>query len=150
LPIFGEKNWRFFSKTNVLIKFLHNSALFRVKNAHFWRKYFKNHNIGPRLKKQDFCNFFRPSFRQLRAAASLHLHLGQLAKDHVVVLVHVEQVDAGHLLRGAAGAEVGLLDQVAVRVGGHDDAQAAVAGAEVGLVLGRVDDERPAVLLGPI
>ena len=83
----------------------------------------------------------------LGAAAPLHLHLGQLAEDDVVVLVHVEQVDAGHLLRGAAGAEVGLLDQVAVRVGRHDHAQAAVARAKVGLVLGRVDDEGPPVLL---
>jgi hypothetical protein len=39
----------FFSKTNDIIKILHNLALFRVKNANFfWRKYFKNHNIGPR------------------------------------------------------------------------------------------------------
>jgi hypothetical protein len=36
---------------------------------------------------------------------------------------------------------------VSVGVGGHDHAETAVAGAEVCLVLGRVDDEGPAVLL---
>jgi hypothetical protein len=35
-----------------MIKFLHNLALFGVKNANFfrqifWQIYFKNHNIGP-------------------------------------------------------------------------------------------------------
>ena len=64
-----------------------------------------------------------------------------------MVLVHVEQVDAGHLLWRATRTEVRLLDQVAVRVGGHDDPQAAVSGTEVGFVLGGVDDEGPAVLL---
>jgi hypothetical protein len=42
----------FFSETNVMIKILHNLALFWVKNTifsaeFFWQKYFKNHNIGP-------------------------------------------------------------------------------------------------------
>jgi hypothetical protein len=51
LPIFGEK-MAFFSKTNVMIKFLHNIALFWVKKRQFFRnffrrKYFKYHNIGP-------------------------------------------------------------------------------------------------------
>jgi hypothetical protein len=37
-----------------MIKILHNLALFSVKNANFfaeffWRKYLKNHNIGPRF-----------------------------------------------------------------------------------------------------
>jgi hypothetical protein len=50
-PIFGEK-MAFFSKTNVMIKILHNLALFWVKNANFFRwifrrKYLKNHNISP-------------------------------------------------------------------------------------------------------
>jgi hypothetical protein len=49
LPIFDEK-MAFFSKSNVMIKNWHNIALFVVKNANFvaffWRKYFKNHNIG--------------------------------------------------------------------------------------------------------
>jgi hypothetical protein len=35
LTIFGEKKLAFFSKTNVMIKFLHNTALFGVKNANF-------------------------------------------------------------------------------------------------------------------
>jgi hypothetical protein len=30
-----------------MIQFLTNLALFLVKNANFWRKYFKNLNIGP-------------------------------------------------------------------------------------------------------
>jgi hypothetical protein len=51
LPIFGEK-MAFFSKTNGMIKILHNLALSWVKNANFLQlflaKYFKNHNIGPR------------------------------------------------------------------------------------------------------
>jgi hypothetical protein len=48
---FLAKKLAFFSKTNVMIKFLHKLALFWVKNAIFspifWRKYLKNHNIGP-------------------------------------------------------------------------------------------------------
>jgi hypothetical protein len=53
LTIFGEK-LAFFSKTNVMIKILHNLALFFVKHANFfrrifWRKYLNNHNIGPRI-----------------------------------------------------------------------------------------------------
>jgi hypothetical protein len=51
LTIFGKK-LAFFLKTNVMIKILHNLALFWVKNANFfrrffWRKYLKNHSIGP-------------------------------------------------------------------------------------------------------
>jgi hypothetical protein len=51
---FSAKKLAFFSKTNDMIKILHNSASFWVKNAYFsaeffWRKYFKNHNIGPCL-----------------------------------------------------------------------------------------------------
>jgi hypothetical protein len=47
------------SKTNVMIKFFHNLALFLVKNANFFhrffgRKYFKNHNIGPWSQSYDF------------------------------------------------------------------------------------------------
>ena len=64
-----------------------------------------------------------------------------------MVLVHVQQVDAGHLLGRAARTEVRLLDQVAVSVGRHDHPQAAISGAKVCFVLRRVDDERPAVLL---
>jgi hypothetical protein len=42
----------FLSKTNVMIKVVHNLALFWVKKRHFFcwifrRKYLKNHNIGP-------------------------------------------------------------------------------------------------------
>jgi hypothetical protein len=49
---FSAKKIGVFLKTNVMIKVLHNSALFRVKNANcflrfFWQKYLKNHNIGP-------------------------------------------------------------------------------------------------------
>jgi hypothetical protein len=48
---FSAKKLAFFSKTNVMIKFLHNLALFLVKKANFFRrfvrwKYLKNHNIG--------------------------------------------------------------------------------------------------------
>jgi hypothetical protein len=47
----------FFSKTNVMIKFLHYLALFWVENANFlpifWWKYLKNHNIGPRSGAAD-------------------------------------------------------------------------------------------------
>jgi hypothetical protein len=31
-----------------MINFSNNLALFGVKNANFWRKYFENHNIGDR------------------------------------------------------------------------------------------------------
>jgi hypothetical protein len=49
---FRRKKLAFFSKTNVMIKSLHNLALFRAKNANFFRriirrKYLKNHHIGP-------------------------------------------------------------------------------------------------------
>jgi hypothetical protein len=33
---FRRKNWRFFTKTNVMIKFLNNLALFLVKNTNFF------------------------------------------------------------------------------------------------------------------
>jgi hypothetical protein len=49
----SSKKLAFVSRTNVMIKILHNLALFSVKNATFflrifWRKYFKNHKICPR------------------------------------------------------------------------------------------------------
>jgi hypothetical protein len=37
---FSAKKLAFFSKTNVMIKFLHNVALFWVKNANFFAKCF--------------------------------------------------------------------------------------------------------------
>jgi hypothetical protein len=44
---FSAKKLAFFSKTNVMINFFHNLALFWVKNANlcrfFWPKYSKNH-----------------------------------------------------------------------------------------------------------
>jgi hypothetical protein len=47
------KKLAIFSKNNVMIKILHNLALFKVKNAifsmNFRRKYLKNRNIGPWL-----------------------------------------------------------------------------------------------------
>jgi hypothetical protein len=39
LPIFGEK-FGVFLKTNVMIQFLNNLAMFRVKNADFFAKFF--------------------------------------------------------------------------------------------------------------
>jgi hypothetical protein len=55
---FSAKKLAFSSKTNVMIKILHNLALFWVKNTNFFRrkirqKYLKNHNIGPRLIIQE-------------------------------------------------------------------------------------------------
>jgi hypothetical protein len=44
---FRRKDWRFFSKTNVMIKFLHDLVLFLVKNANFFGENIKNHNRGP-------------------------------------------------------------------------------------------------------
>jgi hypothetical protein len=49
---FSAKKLAFFSKPNVMIKFLHYLALFWVKNANYFAKIFgenifKNHNIGP-------------------------------------------------------------------------------------------------------
>jgi hypothetical protein len=50
--IFGE-NLAFFSKTNVMITNLHNLPSFVLSQKRpffrriFWRKYLKNHNIGP-------------------------------------------------------------------------------------------------------
>jgi hypothetical protein len=37
---FSAKKMAFFSKTNVMMKFLHNLALFRVKNANFFAEFF--------------------------------------------------------------------------------------------------------------
>jgi hypothetical protein len=37
---FLAKKLAFFSKTNVMIKFLHNLALFRVKNGNFFAEFF--------------------------------------------------------------------------------------------------------------
>jgi hypothetical protein len=60
------KKLAFFLKTNVMIKFLHYLASFRVKNAIFlWRKYFQNPNVGPSTvcTVSDHCFFFsRGSF----------------------------------------------------------------------------------------
>jgi hypothetical protein len=36
---FSAKKLAFFSKTNVMIKFLHNLALIRVKNGNFYAKF---------------------------------------------------------------------------------------------------------------
>jgi hypothetical protein len=51
LTFFGERNGVFFSKTNDMIKFLHNLAFSGVKNAIFCNFFsaniFKNHNVGP-------------------------------------------------------------------------------------------------------
>jgi hypothetical protein len=49
---FSAKKLALISKTNVMIKILHNFALFWVKNANFFAEFFgenkiKNHNIGP-------------------------------------------------------------------------------------------------------
>jgi hypothetical protein len=40
----------FFSKTNVMIKFLQKLAACSLGKKKNWRKYFKNRNIGPRRK----------------------------------------------------------------------------------------------------
>lgn len=54
-------------------------------------------------------------------AAPLHLHVGQLALDHVLVGIQVEHVDGGHLAGGAARAGgaveagAGHLDNAGVR-----------------------------------
>jgi hypothetical protein len=52
----------FFSKTNVMIQFLHNLALFEQKtpifSTIFLAKIFFNHNIGPRDRCYDFKNIF--------------------------------------------------------------------------------------------
>jgi hypothetical protein len=63
---FSAKKLAFFSKTNVVIKFLHNLALFRVKKRkffrNFWQKYFKNIKIGPcsivKCKKYSYLLIF--------------------------------------------------------------------------------------------
>jgi hypothetical protein len=50
---FSAKKLAFFSKTNVMIICFQNLALFWVKNANFFAKFFGeiflNHNIGPRV-----------------------------------------------------------------------------------------------------
>jgi hypothetical protein len=52
LPIFGEKNWRFSQKNNLMINFLKKLAVVwkkaNILAKFFRRKYFKNHIIGPR------------------------------------------------------------------------------------------------------
>jgi hypothetical protein len=55
LPIFGKK-LAFFSKTDVLINFFSKTSSSLSKKSptfsqFFWRKYLKNHNIGPRSLK---------------------------------------------------------------------------------------------------
>jgi hypothetical protein len=62
---FSAKKLAFFSKTNIMIKILHNLALFWVENANFFAKIFgenlKNHNIGPwsPCAINFFCDLFR-------------------------------------------------------------------------------------------
>jgi hypothetical protein len=54
LPIFGGKKNSFFSKTNVVIKFLQKLAVTSLSKkrqyfrTNFSAKIFKNHNAGPR------------------------------------------------------------------------------------------------------
>jgi hypothetical protein len=81
------------------------------------------------------------------APAPVHLHIWKLAEDDVFVLVHVEHVDPAHLLRRAARAAVGLLQEVRPRVRRHHHPERAVARAVVSFVLGRVDDPLPVELL---
>jgi hypothetical protein len=55
---FSVKKLALFSKTNVMINFLHNLVLFSDKNANFYddflaKIYFLNHNIGPRTQSYD-------------------------------------------------------------------------------------------------
>jgi hypothetical protein len=62
LPIFGKK-MAFFSKTNVMITiFSKTSSSLSKKRQYFrWifrRKYFKNHNIGPRITLEQINTFF--------------------------------------------------------------------------------------------
>jgi hypothetical protein len=54
---FSAEKLAFFLNTNVMINFFQNLALFRVKNAKFFRNFFKNPNIGSRLYV-DFIVFF--------------------------------------------------------------------------------------------
>jgi hypothetical protein len=57
--------WQFSAKKPMLwSKFLHNLALFWVKNANFFAKFFaekylKNHNIGPRSSQNFWSTFFQ-------------------------------------------------------------------------------------------
>jgi hypothetical protein len=46
---FSAKNWRF-SQKPMLALFWVKNAIFFLQN--FWRKYFKNHNIGPRVHSE--------------------------------------------------------------------------------------------------
>jgi hypothetical protein len=110
---FLSKKLAFFSKTNVMIKILHISPLFWLKNANFFaefflRKYFLNHNIGPRLgefspiwlivyfgqlienyrSSPDFCATFFPRLRLCINFDNrgLGFTLGVFSKTNVVAL----------------------------------------------------------------
>jgi hypothetical protein len=73
------KKLAFFLKTNVMIKFLHYLASFRVKNAIFlWRKYFQNPNVGPSTvcTVSDHCFFFLAGiFRVCGTRGNFHLKI---------------------------------------------------------------------------
>jgi hypothetical protein len=47
----------FFSKTNVMIKILHNLALFRVKNANFFAEFFGENIFKIITSVPDWANF---------------------------------------------------------------------------------------------
>jgi hypothetical protein len=60
---FQRKKMAFFLNTNVMFNFFQNLALFRVKNANFFEKFFGkkiffNQNIGPKDRRYDFKNIF--------------------------------------------------------------------------------------------
>jgi hypothetical protein len=52
---FSAKKLAFFSKSNVMIKNLHNLALFRVKNANFFAIFF-----GENIFKKSYLRFSDP------------------------------------------------------------------------------------------
>jgi hypothetical protein len=64
-----------FSKTIVMIKILHNLAIFWVKNANFFRwifrrKYSKDHNIGPRWR--EVSPSWKHHFQNNRSLSYIH------------------------------------------------------------------------------
>jgi hypothetical protein len=102
----------YFSKNIVMIKILHNLALFRVKNAN------KNHNIGPRNvgspSSQSF--IFQRRHGQRGPAAAAVLREDELEEDAVA------DESARHAVQAAAKVRVKLVQRAV-----HADRDAATA-----------------------
>jgi hypothetical protein len=88
------KKLAFFSKANVMIKFLNNFAFLSQKRRKNRRKYPKNHNIGPRMLRNGLGN--AASFRKLSRRGGKGDRIGRKFAHWVIFY-------SGHFLKYVIG-----------------------------------------------